>query len=102
VPLEARLRRARFRYEAAKIERARAIVSAHRAGLSVRKIAAAVGLGATRVHQLLSSPVADVFETRLDVLRLHGWPAPEDPRSTPRPGTQSPTASTTRPKRCET
>lgn len=79
VPLEARLRRARFRYEAAKIERAWAIVSAHRVGLSVRKIAAAVGFGATRVHQLLSSPEADVFEARLDVLRLHGWPAPEDP-----------------------
>jgi hypothetical protein len=79
VPLEARLRRARFRYEAAKVERAWAIVSAHRGGLSVRKIAAAVGLGPTRVHQLLASPEAGTWEARLDILRLHGWPAPEDP-----------------------
>lgn len=58
LPLEARLGRARFRYEAAKVERAWAVVSAHAAGLSVRKIAAAVGLGPTRVHQLLRSPEA--------------------------------------------
>lgn len=51
----------------------------HAAGLSVRKIAAAVGLGPTRVHQLLASPEAGIWERRLDMLRLHGWPAPEDP-----------------------
>jgi hypothetical protein len=79
LPLEARLRRARFRYEAAKVERAWAAVSAHAAGLSVRKIAAAVGLGPTRVHQLLASPEAGTFEARIDILRLLGWPAPEDP-----------------------
>jgi AcrR family transcriptional regulator len=55
------------------------VVSAHRAGLSVRKIAAAVGLGPTRVHQLLRSPEAATWERRLGLLRLHGWPAPEDP-----------------------
>lgn len=48
LPLEARLRRASFRYETAKVERAWVSVSAHAAGLSVFKIAAAVGLGPTR------------------------------------------------------
>ena len=75
MPLEAGLRRAKFRCEPAKIERAWAIVSVHRARLSKRKIGAAGGLSATRVHQLLSGPEADVFEARLDALRLHGWPA---------------------------
>jgi hypothetical protein len=79
VPLEARLRRARFRLEAAKVERAWAVVSAHRDGLSVRKIAEAVGLSPTRVHQVLASPEAAGWEARLDMLRAHGWPAPEDP-----------------------
>jgi hypothetical protein len=50
LPLEARLRRARFRLEAAKVERAWAVVSAHRDGLSVRKIGEAIGLSPTRVH----------------------------------------------------
>lgn len=79
LPLEARLRRARFRLQAAKVERAWAVVSAHSNGLSVRKIAEVIGLSPTRVHQLLSSPDAEGWEDRLDVLRLHGWPAPEDP-----------------------
>ncbi len=50
LPLEARLRRARFRLEAAKAERAWAVVSAHRDGLSVRKTAEVIGLSPTRVH----------------------------------------------------
>ncbi|MGH3199669.1 MAG: hypothetical protein ACRDOH_06890 [Streptosporangiaceae bacterium] len=79
VPLEARLRRARFRLQAARVERAWAVVSAHRDGLSVRKIAEVAGLSPTRVHQLLTSPEAATWEARLDVLRTHGWPAPEDP-----------------------
>jgi len=79
IPMEARLRRARFRLEAAKVERAWAVVSAHRDGLSIRKTAEATGLSATRVHQLLASPDAAGWEARLDVLRTHGWPAPEDP-----------------------
>jgi len=69
----------RFRLEAAKAERAWAVVSAHRDGLSVRKTAEAAGLSPTRVHQLLTSPDAANWEFRLDVLRTLGWPAPEDP-----------------------
>ena len=79
LPLEARLRRSRFRLEAAKAERVWAVVSAHRDGLSVRKTAEAAGLSPTRVHQLLTSPDAANWEFRLDVLRTLGWPAPEDP-----------------------
>jgi AcrR family transcriptional regulator len=64
----------------AELERIWAIVSAHREGLSVRDIARQVGLGPTRVHQLVTSPQADSVEHALSVLREVGWPAPEDSR----------------------
>jgi AcrR family transcriptional regulator len=75
-----RLARASFRLEMAELERIWAIVSAHREGLSVRDIARQVGLGPTRVHQLVTSPQADSVEHALSVLREVGWPAPEDTR----------------------
>jgi AcrR family transcriptional regulator len=74
-----RLGRASFRLEMARLERTWAIVSAHREGWSVRDIAARVGLGPTRVHQLVSEPEAALVESALSVLRELGWPAPEDP-----------------------
>lgn len=74
-----RLARASFRLEMAELERIWAIVSAHREGLSVRDIAQQVGLGPTRVHQLVTSPQADCVEHALSVLRELGWPTPEDP-----------------------
>lgn len=61
------------------MERAWAVVSTQRAGLSARKIAEAIGFSVTRVHQILASPESATFEARLALLRLHGWPAPEDP-----------------------
>jgi hypothetical protein len=64
----------------AELERIWAIVSAHREGLSVRDIARQVGLGPTRVHQLVNSPQADSVEHALSVLREVGWLAPEDSR----------------------
>jgi AcrR family transcriptional regulator len=64
----------------AELERIWAIVSAHREGLSVRDIARHVGLGPTRVHQLVTSPQADSVEHAQSVLREVGWPAPEDSR----------------------
>jgi hypothetical protein len=64
----------------AELERIWAIVPAHREGLSVRNIARQVGLGSTRVHQLVTSPQADFVEHALSVLREVGWPAPEDSR----------------------
>ena len=57
--IRTRLARASFRLEMAELERIWAIVSAHREGLSVREIARQVGLGPTRVHQLVTSAQAD-------------------------------------------
>lgn len=77
--IRTRLARASFRLEMAELERIWAIVSAHREGLSVREIARQVGLGPTRVHQLVTSAQADCVEHALSVLREAGWPAPENP-----------------------
>jgi len=77
--IKARLARAAFRLEMAEMERTWAIVSAQREGLTLREIAARVGLGPTRVHQLVTSPEAELVEPALSVLREAGWPAPEDP-----------------------
>ena len=52
--LSTRLQLATTRLEAAQQERLWAIAAASEAGLSIRKIAAATGLGSSRVHQLLS------------------------------------------------
>ena len=49
------LQRAAVRLEDAQTERLWAMVSAQRAGLSIRQIAAASGLSSSRVHQLLST-----------------------------------------------
>jgi hypothetical protein len=72
--LRARLRLAAFRLEAAEVERVWAGLSAHRQGLSIRKIAAAVGLSRARVHQLLGDPGAMEVPARLNALRERGWP----------------------------
>lgn len=77
--IKARLARAVFRMEMAELERAWAIVSAQREGLTLREIAGRVGLGPTRVHQIVTSPQANLVEQALSVLREAGWPAPEDP-----------------------
>ena len=46
------------RLETAEVDRHIAIAAAHRAGLSVRQIAAAVRLSPARVHQLLHAPMS--------------------------------------------
>ena len=56
--LKNRLQLATTRLEAAERERIWAIVAAHDAGLSIRKIAAATGLSRSRIHQLLQDPEA--------------------------------------------
>ena len=56
--LVARLRLATERLEEAQQERVWAVAEAHRAGLSIRQIAAATGLSRSRVHQLLGSEEA--------------------------------------------
>ena len=47
-----RLRTANLRFADAQIERMWAIKSAHEAGLSIRQIASATGLSASRIHQV--------------------------------------------------
>jgi hypothetical protein len=72
--LRQRLRLAAFRLEAAQVEQAWAVLSAHRQGLSIREIAAAVGLSRARVHQLLGKEAAEV-PAQLNYLREQGWPS---------------------------
>ena len=50
-------------------ERIWAIVSAHHAGLSIRKIAGATGLSSSRIHQLLNAPEAKEIPVWLSQLR---------------------------------
>ena len=64
-----RLRLATTRLADADRERVWAIVAAHEAGLSIRKIAAATGLSSSRVHQLLQSDDAREIPTWLSQLR---------------------------------
>jgi len=64
----------------AELERTWAIASAHAEDVSIRKIAAAAGLGPTRVHAIVRDADLDGLDTALGELRsLYGWPAPEDP-----------------------
>jgi hypothetical protein len=67
--LIARLRLATTRLADAEQERLWAIVAAHRAGLSIRKIAVATGLSSSRVHQLLQLVEAGEIPTWLSQLR---------------------------------
>ena len=67
--LIARLKTANIRFTDAQIERIWAIVSAHQAGLSIRKIAGATGLSSSRIHQLLNAPEAKGIPVWLSQLR---------------------------------
>jgi hypothetical protein len=66
--LIARSKTANIRFTDAQVERIWAIVSAHQAGLSIRKIAGATGLSSSRIHQLLNAPEAK--RTKAAVLLL--------------------------------
>jgi hypothetical protein len=75
-----RVRRAAWRRDMAELEQTWAIASAQADGVSIRKIAAAAGLGPTRVHAIVRDADLDGLDTALGELRsLYGWPAPEDP-----------------------
>jgi hypothetical protein len=67
--LIARLRTANVRFTDAQTERIWAIVSAHQAGLSIRKIADVTGLSSSRIHQLLNAPEAKEIPVWLSQLR---------------------------------
>ena len=67
--LKNRLQLATTRLEEAERERIWAIVTAHHAGLSIRKIAAATGLSRSRIHQLLQEHEAQEIPEWLTHLR---------------------------------
>ena len=67
--LKARLRLATTRLTEAEQERIWAIAAAHRAGLSIRQIAATTGLSRSRIHQLLQDNEAREIPTWLSHLR---------------------------------
>jgi AraC-like DNA-binding protein len=67
--LKNRLQLATTRLEEAERERIWAIVAAHDAGLSIRKIAAATGLSRSRIHQLLQEQEAHEIPEWLTHLR---------------------------------
>src|SRR5271166_1472040 len=67
--LIARLKTANIRFTDPPVERIWAIVSAHHAGLSIRKIAGATGLNSSRIHQLLNAPEAKEIPVWLSQLR---------------------------------
>jgi DNA-binding IclR family transcriptional regulator len=66
--IAARLERATARLEEAQQERLWAMVAAKEAGLSLRQIAQATGLSATRVHQLLHEVEANQIPAWLSAL----------------------------------
>jgi len=65
----ARLKTANIRLTDAQVERIWAIVSAHQAGLSIRKIAGAIVLSSSRIHQLLNAPEAKEIPVWVSQLR---------------------------------
>ena len=74
-----RVSRAAWRLEQAERERTWALVSARAEGISIRKLAAAVGLSPSRVHQLVAAAgldALDALDAALGELRAAGWPAP--------------------------
>src|SRR5260370_23648098 len=60
---------ASIRFTDAQVERIWAIISAHQAGLSIRKIAGATGLSSSRIHQLLNAPEGKEIPVWLSQLR---------------------------------
>jgi hypothetical protein len=77
----ARVSRAAWRLEQAERERTWALVSARAEGISIRALAAAIGLSPSRVHQLVADAGLDAALAALGALRATRWPAPEDPDS---------------------
>jgi hypothetical protein len=87
--LIARLRTANVRFSDAQTERIWAIVSAHQAGLSIRRIAGATGLSSSRIHQLLNAPEAKEIPVWLSQLRQSsGGYAPKKEAERPKPETK--------------
>ena len=76
-----RVSRAAWRLNQAGRERTWALVSARAEGISIRTLAAAIGLSLSRVHQIVAAADLNALDAALGELRAAGWPAPEDPDS---------------------
>jgi hypothetical protein len=76
----ARVSRAAWRLDQAGRERTWALVSARAEGISIRTLAAAIGLSPSRVHQLVTEADLDAMIAALGELGAAGWPAPRRPR----------------------
>jgi hypothetical protein len=76
-----RVSRAAWRLDQAERERSWALASARAEGISIRTLAAAIGLSPSRVHQIVAAADLDALDVALSELRAAGWPAPEDPDS---------------------
>jgi len=74
-----RVSRAAWRLEQAERERTWTLVSARAEGISIRTLAAAIGLSPSRVYQLLADADLDALDAALGELRAAGWPAPKIP-----------------------
>jgi hypothetical protein len=100
--LIARLRTADVRFSDAQTERIWAIVSAHQAGLSIRRIAGATGLSSSRIHQLLNAPEAKEIPVWLSQLRQSsGGYAPMKEAERPKAETKSDPACREKLRRCD-
>ena len=64
-------------------------------GISIRTLAAAIGLSPSPVHQLVADADLDALDVALGELRAAGWPAPEDPDSGRTPNSTAGTTSLT-------
>jgi hypothetical protein len=79
-----------------------AIVSAHQAGLSIRRIAGATGLSSSRIHQLLNASEAKGIPVWLSQLRRSsGGYAPKKEAERPEPETKSDSACREKLRRCD-
>ena len=78
----ARVSQAAWRLDQAERERTWALASARAEGISIRTLAAAIGLSPSRVHQIVAAAAdLDTVTAALGELRVAGWSAPEDPDS---------------------
>ena len=75
----ARVCRAAWQLNQAGRERTWALASARVEGISIRTLAAAIGLSPSRVHQLVAEADPDALDAALGELRAAGWPPAMDP-----------------------
>ncbi len=90
-----RVSRAAWRLEQTERERTWALVSARAEGISIRALAAAIGLSPSRLHQLVAAADLDVLDAALGELRAAGWPAPKIRIPGRMPNSKAATASPT-------